>query len=138
MSSAVRERLKRFKDWVFFVHGTSLESANDINFSGVSKDAILEGGKGSLIPGAFFTFLLEPNPIRAIELASGFAQAKQAPHAISVGKLPLATFLSLISTGQAVTRPLLGAGYDETVFFEPAFPTLDFYNLGRCGIAPIP
>jgi len=141
ISPALQESLKRrFSDYVFFVHGTSESSAQDINLSGVDKDKILAGGRGSLIPGAFFTFLLEPNPVAAIQLALVSALRKPSPHAVMVGYLPRGVFNSLKATQPpaAVTRPLIGADYDETVFFEDAFPTLDLYNLGRWGIALVP
>jgi RHS repeat-associated protein len=135
----LKAKLDQFQNnYVFFVHGTSQSSADDINIFGVDRDKSLASGKGSLVPGAFFTLLLEPNPITAIELASGFAQAKPSPHAIAVGEPPLGVFQSLQAGGQAVTRPINGAGYDETYFLQPSFPTLDSFNLGRWGIAPIP
>jgi RHS repeat-associated protein len=132
ISPQIKEKLRRrFGDYVFFVHGTSAASAADINVFGVSSDKILAGGRGSNIPGAFYAFMLLPDPVKAVQLAIEFSFRKPSPHAVLVGGLPATVFEGLVLAGQAKVEPLLGAGYDETYFLPPSFPVLDSYNQGR-------
>lgn len=121
---------------VLFAHGTSLLSAIAIDTVGVDYEAIIGGGRGSEVPGAFFTFLLEPNPPLALQLASEFALRKEPPHAVMVGKLPQSVFDRLRAIGAIYSTPLTGAGYEQTIFLPQSFRALNRYNLGRWEIIP--
>jgi RHS repeat-associated protein len=130
--------VRKPKDYVRFVHGTSMVSAITIDTLGVDFDSIINSGTGSWYPGAFFTFLLEPNPILAMSLAYDFAARRPSsrPLALMVGKMPRDKFNQLKSSGAIQTSALNGAGYDETVFFPQSFPTLNYYNRGKWEIIP--
>lgn len=90
---------------------------------------ILEGGTGSDVPGAFFTFLLEPQPAIAIELAQSFAVRKDPSHAVMIGKLPLSVFERLKATGAVYSTPLPGAELEQTIFLPQAFRVINYHNL---------
>jgi len=123
---------------VEFVHGTSLASAAAIDLFGVDVYAILEGGRGSEVPGAFFTFLLEPNPAVALELAHSFALRKDRPQAVMIGKLPQSVFERLKATGAVYSSPLQGAELEQTIFLPQSFRAINYHNLLRWKIIPLP
>jgi RHS repeat-associated protein len=121
---------------LYFVHGTSLAYAEVIQWTGVREDDILNAGRGSLTPGAFFTFMLLPDQKAAIELASAFAQRRTPPLVLMIGSLPTPVLRSLLASGGAFERDI-NAEIPETVFLPQSFSTLNLYNLGRWGIIPI-
>ena len=121
---------------VYFAHGTSLLSAIAIDTVGVDFDAIIGGGRGSEVPGAFFTFLLEPNPPLALELAGDFALRKDPPHVVMIGKLPQSVFERLRATGAVYSTTLAGAPLEETIFLPQSFRAINYYNRGRWRITP--
>ena len=121
ISPTVKDQLRRrFPNYVFFVHGTSEAAAADINAFGVKEDKILSGGRGSDIPGAFYTFQLLPEPAKAVQLAIEFSLRKPSPHALLVGGLPAGVFTALLAARQAKVKELTGADYDETYFLPPS------------------
>jgi RHS repeat-associated protein len=128
---------RRNEKYVYFAHGTSLESAQSINTIGVSYEAILEGGRNSEVKGAFFTFLLEPNPQEALQLAYEFSLRREPPNAVMVGKLPQRVFKSLRASNAVVTSDLTGSGgYQQTIFLPQSFGVLNSYNRGKWDIMP--
>ena len=122
----------RPQKYVKFAHGTSPESADSINQFGVDYDAILSFGRGSHSPGAFFTFLLDPTPPLALNLAYEFG-LRNTPYptrpVVMVGKLPESVFKNLERTGAVYTSPLTGSPLPETIFLPQSFKAINAYNL---------
>ena len=125
---------------IHVAHGTSLAFACDIQAHGLSERAILSRGRGSIRPGHFFVFLVDPppHPGPGLQLAYEFSLRRSPPRAVLVGQLPRVVWENLESFGLIETVVLPGAPIGETVFRPGAFATIDAYNLSRWQLLPFP
>jgi hypothetical protein len=121
---------KKIKGDIFFAHGTSLSSAQNINTVGVQYADALELGRGSIEPGAFYTFLVDPppNPGLGLQLAYEWSLLKPAPHAVIIGRMPKSAFDELKNIGAVDINTPPGFPMAQVVFRPASFDTINTFT----------
>lgn len=117
-----------------FAHGTSLESAQDIQHKGLNRAAALAHSFGSHTPGAFFAHILGPPgyPGPGLQMAYEWGKRHSDMPVVLIGQLPEPVFYSLVAAGLIVNQPVPGApdAYQvpsETVFHIASYSMVNQY-----------
>ncbi|MFD7085683.1 polymorphic toxin-type HINT domain-containing protein [Streptomyces sp. NPDC059918] len=112
---------------VDFAHGTSAESARNIRDNGLATDsARSNANRGQYSrPGSFFTHQMSGNGSAEIQSAYEFGLRKGRQSAVLIGRLPRATYDSLVGQGLVTVREIGEGVPAETIFHPDSFAVLN-------------
>lgn len=116
-------------DTIDFAHGTSLKNAQNIRDNGLSADAARANANGSSLnqPGSFFTHQISGPTDDGIQSAYewGLRVDPNSPSSVLIGRLPKASYDSLVDQGLVTVRNTGEGVPGETIFHPDSFPTLN-------------